>query len=536
MRRAKEARTPKFGVGGGDTNKLVVVVGEMQQHRLSTNPMFSGNMELVAREDEADADELGGVDGGGGDGHAKMVSVTNPLRENTSAHAASTFTGGSGASESESGLASKRWGAIRSKVQTRIEIRKEKTEAKKLTKSGKLITGLVDKLTNEDGSLNRKTTEFMAALQKREDGYEDCEVMERLNNELFILGKALFEMFTPGKTGQSLYIWTSVYTACNIIVFVYMAADYSWYLYVLALEGNPAHCPVESPFAGKYCLPAAYINGSSNLCGNICTSDVTPAGIKNSAIAKDFNIDETAPERALGWISNFFIPGQSSDADYVLHHFDAAYLVTWGGRFIPSINKCDQWYRWFTSIFIHHSAGHLFSNFLLFCTLAAILERKYGTWRILAVSIIAGVGGNFLSTYMDANRCLVVVGASGACYGIFGLFCADMALNYETIEHPILRTVIVVVFVLFNLIMVHSEDGVSHTSHLGGFLCGLFPSFLFLPNFHSERWEAILPLLGVVTVVMVILVLPISIYSSMKSDLVGFIGKDCEAIYQSTTC
>lgn len=248
------------------------------------------------------------------------------------------------------------------------------------------------------------------------------------------------------------------------------------------------HCPPESPFKNKYCLPDQYYDGTSTHCGDICTSVVTSVGIKNSTIAKDFNIDKTAPERALTWIQHFVIPGQSNDENYVLHHFDANYLISWGGRYIPNINKCSQWYRWITSIFIHHSSSHLFSNFLLFCALAGMLEKKYGTWRIMTVSVLSGVGGNFLSTYMDSNRCLVVVGASGACYGIMGLFVADMAINYESIRRPIIRSSIVITFVIFNLVMVHSEDGVSHTSHLGGFLCGLFPSFLFLPNFHSERY------------------------------------------------
>ena len=80
------------------------------QHRLSTNPMFSGGAELVPRPDAADGEDLQASE----DGRAKMISVDNPLRDNSAADA-----GGDGGS----GMASKRWGAIRSKVQTRIEIR-----------------------------------------------------------------------------------------------------------------------------------------------------------------------------------------------------------------------------------------------------------------------------------------------------------------------------------------------------------------------------------------------------------------------------
>ena len=32
-----------------------------------------------------------------------------------------------------------------------------------------------------------------------------------------------------------------------------------------------------------------------------------------------------------------------------------------------------------------------------------------------------------------------------------------------------------------------AKDFTSNWSHLGGFLCGLFPSFLFLPRFEDKR-------------------------------------------------
>ena len=33
-----------------------------------------------------------------------------------------------------------------------------------------------------------------------------------------------------------------------------------------------------------------------------------------------------------------------------------------------------------------------------------------------------------------------------------------------------------------------STQYVSHFSHVGGFICGLVPSFLFLPNLQDKRW------------------------------------------------
>lgn len=44
-----------------------------------------------------------------------------------------------------------------------------------------------------------------------------------------------------------------------------------------------------------------------------------------------------------------------------------------------------------------------------------------------------------------------MVGASGSCFGLLGLFVADMALNLETIAFPILRVVIITVLIVLIL-------------------------------------------------------------------------------------
>ena len=46
-----------------------------------------------------------------------------------------------------------------------------------------------------------------------------------------------------------------------------------------------------------------------------------------------------------------------------------------------------------------------------------------------------------------------------------------------------MRAVMMLAFLCFFIATVASTPtGTSHISHVGGFLCGLFPSFLFLPN------------------------------------------------------
>ena len=152
-----------------------------------------------------------------------------------------------------------------------------------------------------------------------------------------------------------------------------------------------------------------------------------------------------------------------------------------------------EWWRWFTSIYLHQSLQHLVANMLLFFALVSHLELNYGFWRLTLVWILSGVGGNLVSAAAE-DPCSLVVGASGAIFGFMGLFIADVMLNFESISRPFLRIVFIAVFLVFFAVTVFtdkSRTNVSHFSHLGGLLCGLFPSFVFLPNVTNRRYRAV---------------------------------------------
>jgi len=59
----------------------------------------------------------------------------------------------------------------------------------------------------------------------------------------------------------------------------------------------------------------------------------------------------------------------------------------------------------------------------------------------------------------------------------------------------------------------HSSD----ISHLGGLICGLFPSFLVIPSFKQKHqdWEALLPFIALGVCVAVFIGFPIYIYYSV---------------------
>ncbi len=70
-----------------------------------------------------------------------------------------------------------------------------------------------------------------------------------------------------------------------------------------------------------------------------------------------------------------------------------------------------------------------------------------------------------------------------------------------------------VAFLIYFITSAATSTGANSAwSHVGGFLCGLFPSFLFLPNLKSERWEQILPIAGALVSLGVYIGLPLYFY------------------------
>ena len=75
-------------------------------------------------------------------------------------------------------------------------------------------------------------------------------------------------------------------------------------------------------------------------------------------------------------------------------------------------------------------------------------------------------------------------------------------------------------FLLYFIISIATSSGTSSAlSHVGGFVCGLFPAFLFLPNLKSEKWEQVLPIAGGFVTVGVYVALPLYFYKHVLPRL-----------------
>ncbi|GMH32318.1 hypothetical protein BSKO_00152 [Bryopsis sp. KO-2023] len=292
---------------------------------------------------------------------------------------------------------------------------------------------------------------LLAALRKRQNN-DYSGFTDRLINELFILGQRVFDLFTPKSLHSHTTFFTFVFTILLVVPFCYMAGEFARF---------------------------------------------------------ELNVQRVGPE-VVGYgpkaLTQWMV---SSDNAY---EFNSVFLIKWGGRYLPKMKNGQDIHRWVTSLLLHLDFQHIINNLILFWLFSSHLEHKYGTWRIALLTFLAGIGGNFLSAAFE-DPCLIVVGASGCCFGLMGLFVADMVLNIETVSFPILRGLFILLMVILNIYTILTSEGTSNISHLGGFVAGLFPSFIFLPNLKWEKYEASFPFLGGFTMVFFFLCLPIYLYA-----------------------
>jgi membrane associated rhomboid family serine protease len=76
----------------------------------------------------------------------------------------------------------------------------------------------------------------------------------------------------------------------------------------------------------------------------------------------------------------------------------------------------------FTSMFLHTGFWHLVGNMFFLWMFGKDVENSLGTWLVLPVYLLCGLGGSFLHYVFNFDSAIPCIGASGAISGIVGCF------------------------------------------------------------------------------------------------------------------
>lgn len=109
------------------------------------------------------------------------------------------------------------------------------------------------------------------------------------------------------------------------------------------------------------------------------------------------------------------------------------HMLDCGAAYAPLILDQGQWYRLFSSMFLHFGAPHLINNMLVLFVLGQRLEPVTGKIKFFLIYIFGGLGGNMLSLFFDmyAGNASLSAGASGAVFAVMG--------GYDLCDHTAQR-------------------------------------------------------------------------------------------------
>ncbi|MFI0410219.1 rhomboid family intramembrane serine protease [Actinomadura sp. 3N508] len=128
-----------------------------------------------------------------------------------------------------------------------------------------------------------------------------------------------------------------------------------------------------------------------------------------------------------------------------------------------------EWYRLFTTMFLHQRGGtfgiaHILFNMWALWAVGPSLEQVLGRWRFLALYVLSGLGGSVLLYLVGAPND-AAVGASGAIFGLFGAFFV-IGRRLGSPVGPI------VFLLVINLVITFGVPSISWQGHIGGLVVG----------------------------------------------------------------
>ena len=157
---------------------------------------------------------------------------------------------------------------------------------------------------------------------------------------------------------------------------------------------------------------------------------------------------------------------------------DAQYMAEHGAMYPPYVAENGQYWRLFTSMFMHFGLMHILNNMVMLGAVGRIVEIAMGHVRFLIVYIAAGICGSVLSyvVMLHNNDYAVSAGASGAIFGMVGALVWIVIVNrgfYEGISRQ--QVIFMVILMIYYGV---STSGVDNWDHLGGLAGGFIISIV----------------------------------------------------------
>jgi rhomboid protease GluP len=151
-------------------------------------------------------------------------------------------------------------------------------------------------------------------------------------------------------------------------------------------------------------------------------------------------------------------------------------LVALGAKYNRAIEN-GQWYRLFTSMFLHGGLIHLAANMYSLYSIGPLVENLYDRAKFIMIYIFSGLVAAFFSFWFSNA---VSVGASGAIFGILGVLLVFSLKERKRLGKDFFISIASSVAV--NLYIGLTLPNIDNYAHLGGLIGGAVLGLLLSHN------------------------------------------------------
>jgi membrane associated rhomboid family serine protease len=155
-------------------------------------------------------------------------------------------------------------------------------------------------------------------------------------------------------------------------------------------------------------------------------------------------------------------------------------LVEAGLVFAPAV-AAGEWWRIFTSAFLHLGLLHLALNMYGLYLFGPIIEQMYGHVEYLVAYMLCAAGGSVLTILAAPDS--GAAGASGAIFGLLGMAFVVSRRHHVMLDRRTRAMISQVgTLLVINLFLTFSMRGISWTGHVGGLAVGVVIAWLLAPG------------------------------------------------------
>ena len=159
-------------------------------------------------------------------------------------------------------------------------------------------------------------------------------------------------------------------------------------------------------------------------------------------------------------------------------------VIKWGANFSP-LTLSGDWWRLITCVFVHIGIIHILFNMYALYMVGIYLEPMLGKTKYIVAYLCTGIFASLTSLWWHKTP-IASAGASGAIFGMYGVFLALLISNLipKQIRDGLLKSI--AIFIGYNLIY-GMKSGVDNSAHVGGLFSGFAIGCGYLLTMKKEQ-------------------------------------------------